>query len=46
MNTKVGFISLLITSLLFSSYGIFSRVLNKELSVLQQLSYGVNNFLS
>src|SRR3989339_661095 len=39
MNKKLGFISLFITSVLFSTYGIFSRFLSKQLTVFQQLSF-------
>lgn len=39
MNKTLGFVSLILTSILFSTYGIFSRLLNEELTVFQQLSY-------
>lgn len=39
MNKKLGFVSLFITSILFSTYGVFSRLLNEELTVFQQLSF-------
>ena len=39
MNKKLGFVSLFISSILFSTYGIFSRILNKQLTVFQQLSF-------
>lgn len=39
MNTKIGFSSLVIASMIFSTYGVFSRILSHELSVFQQLSY-------
>jgi len=39
MNKKIGFLSLLIAGFLFSTYGIFIRILKEDLSALQQLSY-------
>lgn len=39
MNKNKGLISLIIASILFSTYGIFSRILEKQLTVFQQLSY-------
>lgn len=39
LNRKLGLFSLLLTSALFGSYGIFARFLSRELTSLQQLSY-------
>ena len=39
MDKRLGFLSLLVTSVLFSTYGLFSRILSHQLSVFQQLSY-------
>lgn len=39
MNRKAGFISLLVSSILFSTYGIFSRLLAQQFTVFQQLSF-------
>ncbi len=39
MNKKLGFTSLFTASILFSTYGIFSRLLSKQLSIFQQLSF-------
>jgi len=39
MNKRLGFSALFFSSILFSTYGIYSRLLSDQLSVFQQLSY-------